>query len=63
MLEAEVYYCIMIDTPNDMPSDLKQTAKIMMVGRKNNKKQDKKTSFFQLIEEYLLCEDPPQKND
>ena len=33
-LGAEDYYYVMIDTPNAMPSDLKQTTKIMVVGRK-----------------------------
>ena len=33
-LGAEGYYYGMIDAPNDMPSDLKQIAKSLMVGRK-----------------------------
>ena len=37
------YECVMIDTPNDMPSDLKQIAKGLMVGRKNN--QNKKAKM------------------
>ena len=35
-LEAVAYYYVMIDTSNDMPSDLKETAKSLMVGRENN---------------------------
>ena len=35
-LGAEGYYYVMIDTTNGMPSDYKQTAKSLMVGRKYN---------------------------
>ena len=33
---AEAYYYLICDSPNDVPSDIKQTAKSMMVGRENN---------------------------
>ena len=36
MLGAEAFYYVIIDTPNDMISDLKWSAKSLMVGRKNN---------------------------
>ena len=38
-LGAEAYYYFMIDTRNDMPSDLKQTAKSLIIGRKKTIKQ------------------------
>ena len=38
-LRAEAYYYIMIDTPNFMSSDLKETEKSRMVGSKRHKKQ------------------------
>ena len=37
-LEAEGYYYVMIDTPNDMPSDINYTAKSLLVRRQYNKK-------------------------
>ena len=45
-LITEAYYYVMIDTPNDMQSDLKQTAKSLMFGRKNQNKQLFHTHIF-----------------
>ena len=39
----------MINTHNDMPSDLKKTAKSMMVGRKNNIKKHSKDDVIKLL--------------
>ena len=50
MLGAEAYYYVNVDTPNDMPSDFKETAKSLMVGRKNN--QSKKTLGYASVLEH-----------
>ena len=42
-------YYLMIDAPNCMPSALKQTAKSLMVGRKNNQKQKQLRRLFKNI--------------
>ena len=42
----------MIDAPNDMPSDLTQTAKSMMVGRKSNQTSNKQSG--RLVFVYFL---------
>ena len=45
-LRAEAYYY----APNDIPSDLKKTAKSPMVGRKNNQTKSKmKIEYYELL--------------
>ena len=41
-LGAEAYYYVMIDTPNDMTSDLKYRRQSLMVGCKQTNKQTNK---------------------
>ena len=44
-LGAEAYYYVTINTPNDMQSEVKQTPKSRMVGRKKQSNKQTTTSF------------------